>query len=154
MPLIVETGAVVAGADSYVSAGDYQIYGAHRGWELAGEDAIDEINLRRAFDALNRLWTYSGLPLDAAQEGAFPRSSVAGIPKRLKDAQCELAYLIQGGFDPFIPVDSKTSQNIKIGPISIGGATLPTGGGRIKQVEGLLRPLLGAGAGQLKVVRG
>lgn len=155
MVLTVETGAIVAGADSYVSLAVYQAYGAARGWTMGADDTADEVNLRRAFDGINRLWSYLGELESSDQPGAFPRSLWDGVPRKVQDAQCELAYLIQGGLDPFATIDSSaTSETIKVGPISIGGDSLPTGRPRLVAVEGLLLPYLGAGPGQVHMVRG
>lgn len=155
MTLNVETGDIVAGADTYVALATYQAYGAARGWTMASDDAADEVNLRRAFDGINRLWSYMGDQHSDEQRGAFPRSLWTGIPQRVQDAQCELAHLIQGGLDPFATIESNnTSETIKVGPISIGGDTLPTGRPRIVAVEGLLRPYIGTGASQMRLVRG
>lgn len=155
MALTVETGDIVAGADSYVSLATYQAYADARGWTLGADDAADEVNLRRAFDGINRLWAYLGEAETNDQAGAFPRTLWTGIPQRVHDAQCELAHLIQSGLDPFATIESNsTSETIKVGPISIGGDTLPTGRPRVVAVEGLLRPFIGAGPGQVRVLRG
>lgn len=155
MALIIEDGSGVENADSYVTLAAYQAYGAARGWTLGDDDAADEINLRRAFDGINRNWTYRGVPEDADQVGAWPRSIAEGIPQRIKDAQSELAYQVQGGLDLFATIEgSTTSEMIKVGPITIDEETLPTGKARVMSVEGLLRPYLAAGAGQTLMVRG
>lgn len=154
MALILEGGMGVPDADSYVALAGYQAYGAARGWVLETDDAANEINLRRAFDALNRNWMYLGKPVQVDQAGAFPRSVWEGIPMAIISAQCELAFLIQGGLDPFATGDGSTSETIKIGPITIGGDTLPTDAGRIKAVEGLLRPFLASGPGLVRMIRG
>ena len=155
MALTVEDGTIVANADSYIALADYQAYGVARGWTLGDDDAADEINLRRAFDGINRNWTYRGSPLTDTQTGAFPRTGVDGIPQRIKDAQCELAYQVQGGLDLFATIEgSTTSEMIKVGPITIDEETLPTGRPRVVAVDSLLRPYLGAGAGQIALMRG
>jgi hypothetical protein len=155
MALAVETGIGLAAADSYVSLADYRAYGTARGWTLGADDAADEVNLRRAFDGINRLWDYLGEAKTDDQAGVFPRTLWTGVPQRVKDAQCELAYLVQGGLDPFATIDSSsTGETIKVGPITIAGDSLPTGRPRIVAVEGLLRPYLGAGPGQVRVMRG
>jgi len=156
MALIIEDGTgTVASADSYVTLAEYQAYGSARGWTLGSDETADEINLRRAFDGINRNWTYRGTPLDAYQPGAWPRSISEGIPQRIKDAQSELAYQVQGGLDLFATIEgSTTSEMIKVGPITIDEETLPTGKARVMSVEGLLRPYLAAGAGQTLMVRG
>lgn len=166
MTLTVETGAIVENADSYVTLAVYQAYGTARGWTLGDADADDEVNLRRAFDALNRKWEYRGEPVDEdTQVGAFPRYIIKSrfeyvtpaneIPQKIKDAQCELAYLIQSGLDVFSTISKSTTKDfIKVGPITIDEETLPTGGERVRAVEGLLRPFLKAGAGQIALARG
>lgn len=155
MSLTIEDGTIVASADSYVALDAYQAYGAARGWTLGDSDAADEINLRRAFDTINRKWVYRGLPIDADQVGAWPRSIAEGIPQKIKDAQCELAYLIQGGLDVFATIETSGTRDMtKIGPITLDEDTLPTGKPRVVAVEGLLRPFLGAGAGQIALARG
>lgn len=165
MALTVETGSIVAGADSYVELATYQAYGAARGWTLTGTDATDEANLVRAFDAINRLWVYKGEPVDEDhQVGAFPRYIIKSrweyvtpadeVPQKVQDAQCELAYLIQGGLDPFATIEANTTgELIKVGPITLDTETTGTGKPRLIAVEGLLRPYLLAGAGQVALSR-
>lgn len=161
MALTVETGAIVTGADSYVTLAVYQAYGAARGWTLGASDPADEVNLRRAFDTLNRRWEYRGEPVDEdTQVGAWPRYIVKDrweyvtpaneIPQRIKDAQCELAYLIQGGLDPFATITGNVTR-VKVGPIE--REQTGTSKARIVAVEGLLRPFLVAGAGQVGMTR-
>ncbi|WP_321832613.1 DnaT-like ssDNA-binding protein [Thalassovita sp.] len=156
MPLTVETGAVVAEADSYVTLDAYRSYGAARGWTIGSDEAADEANLRRAFDGINRLWTYLGEELSSDQEGAFPRDAWSGIPRKVQHAQCELAHLIQEGLDPFATIGANTTkETVKVGPISIGGGeSLPVGRPRLVAVEGLLASFLAAGTCQMKVQRG
>lgn len=155
MTLTVEDGTGLAAADSYVTLAAYQAYGAARGWTLGADGAADEVSLRRAFDGINRLWSYLGEAETDDQAGAFPRTLWTAVPQRVKDAQCELAYLVQGGLDPFATIDSSsTGETLKVGPITIGGDSLPTGRPRIVAVEGLLGPYLGAGPGQVRMLRG
>lgn len=166
MALTVENGTIVDGADSYVTLAFYQAYGAARGWTLSGTDAGDEINLRRGYDVLNRRWSFRGEQVDEyRQTGEFPRYIVKDrfeyvtpadeVPVKVKEAQCELAYLIQQGTDPLATITtSKTMERKKVGPIETEVETVPTGTPRLVAVEGLLRPYLKAGAGQVALVRG
>lgn len=155
MTLTVEDGTGLAAADSYVTLAAYQAYGAARGWTLGADDAADEVSLRRAFDGINRLWAYLGEAETDDQAGAFPRTLWAGVPGRVKDAQCELAYQVQGGLDVFATItSSKTMERKKVGPIETEVETLPTGKPRVEAVTTLLRPYLGAGAGQIALLRG
>lgn len=106
MALIIETGAIIAGADSYVSVTDCDTYHTARGnsaW--TGTDAVKEYALRKAVAYLdghyrNRLKGYMVDPI--SQNLAWPRYDVVIdgvtlasniIPQRVKDAQCELALI-------------------------------------------------------------
>jgi hypothetical protein len=154
MPLTVEDASGLEAADSYVTLAHYQSYAAARGWGAADESQ-DEINLRKAFDALNRLWSFTGEKVTEAQAGAFPRTDRDGVPTDVKLAQIELAHRIAGGLDPFATQEqSVTRSKRKVGPIETETETLPTGSPRLVAVEALLGPFLAAGAGQIRLVRG
>ena len=108
MPLDTTIGG--ASADSYATLAEYQARAAAFGWTLAGDPA-DEINLRKAAVALDSGYNWLGYADTETQALAWPREisqSVGGyyvqsdaIPANIKTAQMELAYLIQGGADPF-----------------------------------------------------
>lgn len=166
MALTVEDGSIVSGADTYVTLAEYQAYGAGIGWTLRDTDAEDEIDLRRAFQGINRNWEYAGEPVDLdTQVGAWPRYIVRNrweyvvpsstVPQKVKDAQCELAYLIKGGLDVFATITGTVSmERVKAGPVEseeeyLGGLSRP----RLVAVDALLRPYLLAGYGQRAVVR-
>ena len=154
MVLTVEDATGLEAADSYVTLAHYQSYAAARGWGAA-DASQDEINLRKAFDALNRLWSFSGEKLTGSQAGAFPRTDREGVPTDIKLAQIELAHRIAGGLDPFASQEqSVTRSKRKVGPIETETETLPTGLPKLIAVEALLSPFLAAGAGQMKLVRG
>lgn len=106
MALTVETGQIISGAESYVSAADATTYHAARGnaaW--TGTDAVKEAALLKAAAYLdghycNRFKGTKYQPLD--QNMQWPRIEVVidgfvldvdVIPQRLKDAQCELALI-------------------------------------------------------------
>lgn len=155
MSLTVEDGTLVAGADSYVTLAEFQSYAANRGWTLRGTDPEDEIDVRRAFDVVNRQWQYIGDEV-GAQVGAWPRShpdfDANEIPQQIKDAQCEVAYLIRGGLNPLATVKGVV-KSAGAGPARtefLGGLSTP----RLVAVEGLLRRYLAVGQGQVRVVRG
>ena len=151
-------------ADSYGTLAAYTTYASSMGWTLASTDAANEVSLRKAAVALDRENTFIGLQQYQAQARAFPRligDLVDGwpvdpdtIPQDIIYAQFEMGYLIQGGLDPFATIESSsTSESIKVGPITIAGDSLPTGKARVVAVEGLLRPYIGAGSGQVRLVR-
>lgn len=110
--LTVETGSIVSGANSYVSAADATDYHTARGnsaW--TGTDAVKEAALLKAAAYLDGHYRnrWKGckvrpVPSDglATQLMEWPRDyvEVSGylfpfddIPQRLKDAQCELALI-------------------------------------------------------------
>lgn len=105
--------ATVGGSasDSYVEVADYAAYANSMGWTLTGDTDAQEANLRRARAYLDRGYAWVGVKATNTQALAWPRLTghyVDGyivpsdaIPQAIKDAQCEMAYLIQGGVDPF-----------------------------------------------------
>lgn len=106
MSLTIETGGIIPGANSYVSAADATTYHAARGntaW--TGTDAVKEAALLKAAAYLdghycNRFKGSKYQPLEQTMQ--WPRIGVFidghlldayTIPQRLKDAQCELALI-------------------------------------------------------------
>lgn len=151
-----------ASADSYATLAAYQAYGAARGWTLGATDADDEQDLRRAADYIDRNYTWRGFRQYKTQARAWPRLDIGivdgwaidgdTIPQRLKDAQCELAYLIKGGLDPLATIKGVV-KSAGAGPARVeflGGQGKP----RIVAIQGLLRPLVTGGSGQAQMVRG
>jgi len=77
------------------------------------------------------------------------------IPQKIIYAQFEVAYILQGGIEPFATiVNSSTSESIKVGPITIDSETLPTGKPRIVAVDGLLLGYIRGGPGMVSMRRG
>jgi hypothetical protein len=101
MALTVETGAGLANADAYVSQEDFKTYCAARQYDLIGRLPAElDAKLRLAAQYIDTQWRFKGTRLSGAQALEFPRSglvdwsgfTVVGVPKRLKDAACELAF--------------------------------------------------------------
>jgi len=146
--------------DSYGTLAEYRAYAADMGWTLSGSDQADEANLRRAAQVLDRQYHWRGYRDTEFQARAWPRERVGYvdgwwvddgfIPQAIKDAQFELAYLIQGGLNPFATIKKSVTRR-KTGPIE--EEMLPTGRPRIVAIEGMLRPYLRAGAGQAALSR-
>lgn len=101
MTIIVETGAIVTGANSYVTLAETRAYALARGVTLSATDSVVEILLVKSMDYLeaqrNR---YQGVKMLAAQPLQWPRSGVVvdgysvaynEIPQILKNAQMQLA---------------------------------------------------------------
>lgn len=75
MPLIVEDGSIVAGADSYISLPDARTLAVNWGLDLPVDDAKCEIALRRGAQYLGLLESqYSGTRTDDAQALSWPRT--------------------------------------------------------------------------------
>lgn len=101
MPLIVETGAGLSGADAYVSLTEFKTFCSERNyrWEEA-EDFVIEAAIRMATGWIDTYNRYKGTRLLAAQALEFPRAdlidwsshTITGVPKRVKQACSELAY--------------------------------------------------------------
>lgn len=120
MSLIIETGAIVTGAESYVSVADCDTYHTNNGNALwTGTTAVKEAALRKAARYLDCYYRprWKGYRVQFSiqslewprYEVEVPGGGVAGfgdfanwlpsdqIPQRLKDAQCELALRALSG---------------------------------------------------------
>jgi len=152
-------------SDSYGTLAAYEAYALAMGWTLATTDAANEINLRRAATVIDRKNEFFGLKQYQYQARSWPRL-VRGlfsdwpidpdtIPIDIINAQFEVAYILQGGLDPFATIEtSATSESIKVGPITIAGSNLPTSPARIVAAEGLLRAYVRGGQGLINMRRG
>jgi len=112
MTLTVETGAIVTGANSYVSRADAIAYALNRGITLANTTATDDM-LIKATDYLETYAArYRGIPVDREQPLAWPRydAIIEGfswatdeIPRQVVNAQLAVLLEINAGDDPFNP---------------------------------------------------
>lgn len=158
MSLVVETGACITGAESYISVADADTYAAlhwvsTHAWFTAS-DGDKEIWLRVATQYLESRFRsqWKGTRKTEAQALAWPRYSVVdeddysvdsdSIPQRLRDAQCEVAKRLCEGTDLDPDVDYLSLQkSVTAGPVSVEFRDGPTGK-RIEQVEKLLAGLI------------
>jgi len=112
MTLTVETGAIVTGANSYVSRADAIAYAANRGVTLADTTATDAMLIK----ATDYLETYAdrfkGILVDREQPLSWPRydAVIEGfswesdeIPRQVVNAQLAVLLEINAGDDPFNP---------------------------------------------------
>jgi hypothetical protein len=152
-------------SDSYGTLADYQAYATGEGFTLAVTDAANEINLRKAANFLDRKFMFIGMQQYQFQERAWPRLvndlvndwpiDPDTIPQKIIYAQFEVAYILQGGLEPFATIETNlTNDIIKVGPITLEAETLPTTTPRIVAVEGLLRGYIRGGVGMANMVRG
>lgn len=113
MSIIVETGAGVAGANSFVSLEDYEAYAL-----ALGVDSCAESDLIKSGAYLNSLDSqFAGMRVSRDQAMAWPRVGQDGgylwlggfeylpteIPSALRQAQLILALEVQAGSDLFNP---------------------------------------------------
>lgn len=128
MALIVEDGTGLADAESYVSVAVFKTYCLGRGMDITGmTDAIIEQKLRLAADYVDGRWEFKGTRLLSTQALEFPRDSlvdrsghtITGVPKRLKDAVCDLAQAAYAEGDLFSNLDrGGRVVSETVGPIS------------------------------------
>ena len=77
MALIVETGSVVANADSFQTLADARTLAANIGLTLPTDDTEAEVVLRQGYlNLLQRERTLQGARVSAIQTGVYPRSGV------------------------------------------------------------------------------
>lgn len=137
MALIVETGAIVAGADSYISAADATAFLTSRGSGDAW-DAVDDKDaaLRKATDYMVQAYRHrwKGTRVSKDQTLDWPRAWVqvddleglyAGayylpnnvVPEEVKQVCAELA--LQSNTAPLNPVLQRAKSEVKVGEIEI-----------------------------------
>ncbi|WP_372572904.1 DnaT-like ssDNA-binding protein [Ruegeria jejuensis] len=105
-----------ASADSYATLAEYRSYAEAMGWCLTLNDITDEINLRRAAIVNDAGHNWLDYRVSADQALQWPRYIARyvdgfpvpadSIPTPVKNAQMEMAYLIQNGADPFATVST------------------------------------------------
>lgn len=167
MALTVETGAIVPGADSYVSLANARTKAAALGLTLPVADADADVALRNG-----RLYVdgyegqFSGQRVSQAQPLAWPRQFATlhgyywpsdAIPPALIDAQVMAASAIAGGANPWAVDDGKAVASEAVdGAVSISyhyngktGSSV-----RLTQADQALQPLLANGYGGFSVGRG
>lgn len=124
--LVVETGAVVSGANTYASAADFSTYLSNRGVSFESLVGSSEQTLIMAMDYLETR-EFIGSKASKDQPLQWPRSGVfidgfsytdSEIPELLKKVQMEIAYAIDTGNNPNSPIDRKTKRE-KVGDIEV-----------------------------------
>lgn len=130
MALTIEDGSVVTGADSYITATEYQTwadarFGSARSTAPA-DDAAAEVLIRRAMDYFETL-PFFGFKSEEAQPLQWPRYDVwidgypvdgDEIPADVKRALYELTYAEEQSDGMFDEIKRKTRRE-KIGEIEV-----------------------------------
>lgn len=113
MALTVETGAIVAGANSYVSLIDARAYASARGVTLSGVDATLEPMVIQAMDFIeSHSAQFVGERVQRDQPLSWPRAGAVverwewastEIPRQLINATLAAVVEVAAGTDPFNP---------------------------------------------------
>ncbi len=166
--IVVETGSVVTGANSYVSVADARLYAADRGVTLPVDDDDLGVMLIKAADYLETFaCEYQGSKVSGlAQPLEWPRTGVSihgdelpstVIPRSLINAQLQAMFAVNSGVD-LQPVVNARDYVIreKVGDLEVAYANPLSVGikSQISAVESLLAPLFGScGASMFQTVR-
>jgi hypothetical protein len=151
--IVVETGSIVAGANSYVSVDDANSYFAARTnltWAAATPSA-KEAALLEACVYLDNVYRFLGIITRSDQRLQWPRQvdwdrswrtiTSYEIPQRLKDAQCELALLALSG--SLMPEQSRGDRvaSEAVGPLSVTYFSDAPAGRQFPYVDFLLQDI-------------
>lgn len=165
MPLIIEDGTGVPGADSMVTVQETVDYTAGRALSFPTEAALQEAAIREAAEYLQNEHRYAWRgtrayyeqtmpwPRVGATEYRGPAVPVHTVPWRVKQAQMYLAHLASlapGTLDMVLERGGKVKSKT-IGPISTTWMDDAPVEKVIQKVQGLVQPLLRTGRLELGV---
>lgn len=117
MALIIESGSIVTGANSYVTTTELTDFATARGITVTGDP---EELLLKAMDYLETL-SFIGLKKTRDQPLQWPRVEVwidaydfpdDEIPQELKNGQILVALAVDEGLDPMSPVEPAIKQEV------------------------------------------
>jgi len=159
MALIVEDGAGLPNAESYVSVADCQAYATAHGLQFAGEASALEAALRNATQYLDTAYTYRGQRQTDTQALEWPRTVADGVPREVVNACCELAARALKG-PLWQDVSSSTmgaATEKTVGPITVKYAEATgvrnDGQANYAGVNAMLRRWLASFGSNVKLVR-
>lgn len=147
MTVTVETGAIVSGANSYVTEAGLVAYAAARGVTIALVDAEELIV--KSMDYIESL-AFKGVKLTQNQPLQWPRAdvyvddyliSVDDIPSDLTKGQYEVCLAINNGEDPLADV-ARAQQSVKVGSLSVTYASGSSSTTTVRKISSALRKLL------------
>lgn len=157
--IIVETGAIVANANSYVTVAEADTYWSDRNdtvWSDL-EPAAKQAALIIAAQYLEWNYEWKGSRISSNQNLVWPRYLPDGldederyiannvVPPRVKSAQIELAYVqaVTGDLQPNVDSGGLPTE-VKLGPLSVKYATQPQTYRTFAIVDSLLSELVSA----------
>ncbi len=159
MAIVVETGSIVNGANSYVSETELTTYAIARGITLVGDEEELLIN---AMDYIESL-AFIGLKWTRDQDLKWPRSDVwidgyyidsDTIPNELKNGQMAVAIAVDQGNGPLKTIDRQTKRE-RVGELEVeymdGSSSTPI----VRTINSSLAKLMkNGGQGQMfKVIK-
>lgn len=158
--IVVETGAQIAGANSYVSEAELSTYAADRGITITGTNSI---LLIQAMDYIEQQ-AFIGYKLTETQALQWPRGGayVDGyaidqdeIPTLLKEAQMETALAFDAGTSPLNDI-SRATKREKVGQIEVEYMDSAASSTLVLKISNKLSKLITGSATGLsfKVIRG
>ena len=159
MALIVESGAGLGDAESYVSVAEHQAYCNARGLGYGSEAEIEQ-QARRAADYIGQVYRlrFKGCRTTTVQALDWPRAAVEygqdEIPVELKRAQSEL--MLRAAAADLAPDVERLQKRVRVeGAVEVEyepGAPAMT---RFRAVDNLLAPLLltASGSDSVRLVR-
>lgn len=128
MALVVETGAIVTGADSYVARADYITYASTLGVTITDDETTD-VKLRKAAEFIDSHEpNLKGSKVDKEQPRSFPRIGFSAegfywnsneIPRQVTLAQMAIALDLEAGIDIYNP---PTNPNLAKKSVEVDGA--------------------------------
>ena len=117
-------------ANSYITVAEYEAFWTERNVNLSHSTAAKEAELVKAADYINREYAFVGERQFRYQGMAWPRLTGVilvkdwpidpdTVPQDIKDAQAELAYIINQGTNVFATVEggAKVREKNKAGPV-------------------------------------
>ena len=159
MPLTIETGSGVAGANSFATVAEARAFASARGLSLPAPDASVEAALVLACDKVET-YRFKGSKVDPAQALQWPRADVYvedgteplasnAIPAKIKSAQIQFAIESAAGTDLQPTGTGQEVVREKVDVIETEFA--PRGSGSVtpqfQKAEAYLAPFLYAGGG-------
>jgi hypothetical protein len=164
MPLVIENGSNVAGANSYATRAEIIAYAALRGVTIPDAAGTDVFGIK-AMDYIERR-KFKGVPTYGAptvvQPLQFPRDEIEyqgewlaadEIPQMLIDAQCEASMLISQGID--LEPNRTAEQAVKrekVGPLETEFFDAAPYSATTPRLDAMLAPLI-VGFGGLQVIK-
>lgn len=168
MALIVETGAGLSNAESYVSVANADTYHSNRGNTTWADllEAEKEQALRRATDYMEQVYSerWAGLIVLSTQALSWPRYEVPqkdvaafsaaywpsdAVPQIVANACAEMALRASAG--DLSPDIGRLKSRTKVGPLEVeyvaGGLPYV----RYRAIDGMLSPFFGGGGGTTSV---